>query len=301
MMRRIFKDPALNLAYDAQGYVVIRNFYAPDDVLGIRRVYEARFSDIERRPGMWCTQVARYGSQYDQRVIEDRAALDEALNGATLPKMDRYFDAVRLLSGVIMDKFPGDDTSECVAHRDWTMVDESKHEGWLIWSPLTSITGDHGLVYVLPGSHKEEFHGIQAAITPWPYRQWTPIIKKYSRELTLSPGDVLVYSNRAIHGSPPNRTTNNRPVITMGGCDKDAPLWYCWHDRNDPTTATEIYEIANDDQDFFYRHNHVDRPSGVKFVGTRPAGFPDYDARSFEAMCERVAARADETIRATPG
>jgi ectoine hydroxylase-related dioxygenase (phytanoyl-CoA dioxygenase family) len=295
-MHRIFKNPALNQAYDARGYVIIRGFYSPEDVANVRRVYEQRFGDVERRPGMWCTQVARYGNRYDAKVIEDREALDEALKSATLPKMARYFDDARLLSGVIMDKFPGDDKSECFAHRDWTMVDESIYEGWLLWSPLKTVTEAHGRVYALPGSHKDEFYGLQAAITPWPYRHFTPIIRKYSRELDVNPGDVLVYSNRAIHGSPHNRTDDNRPVITMGGCAKNAPLWYCWHDRKDPTTTTEIYEIANDDHDFFYRHNHVDRPMGVKHVGTRPAGFPELDERSFEALCERVASRADAPL-----
>jgi hypothetical protein len=276
MLSEVFLDAGLNQSFEHDGFVVLQNFYTEADIEAVAKVYYALYKEVAA-DGMWASNYA-YSEEY-QRPLTD------LLMEISVPKLQRWFNDCRIITGVIMDKFKGP-SSESLPHRDWTITDETKYDGWLIWSPLQDITRDNGMLYALPGSHKR-FYGVQAAVTPWPYLPFTDIIKKYSRELLLRRGDAVVYSNRLIHGSYPNTTNERRPIITMGCLQREADLLYFYKDKQQANALIEIYKVH--DISFFHQHDHQTRPKDLKLLGTTLDGYERFTAQSFEQACRELA------------
>lgn len=286
-MRNIFTDEKLNQLYEAQGYVILRNYYRLEDVERIRDMYATLFDNVDSTGGGVRCSIF-------EGTPEAQEAMTKAVKEVTASQMHRFFNECDHNSGVILDKVPGE--REVLPHRGWLTIDEDTHECWNMWSLITEITPAHGKLYMLPGSHREEFHGLQARYPPDPpYGKFTHLIKKYSEYVELNLGDVVVFSNRTVHGSAANETDEQRPAMLSSFTELGAPLRVCYRESWEPGTLVEIYDLG-DDNGFHYRndnHDYSKPPQGYKLLERVPDGFPVYKSdEEFEKVCQTVTERA---------
>jgi ectoine hydroxylase-related dioxygenase (phytanoyl-CoA dioxygenase family) len=268
----MFKNKYLNECYERYGFVVIRKFFSEEQLKTIGQKYYELFPQRPvNMPGMWATQQYQNG--------QSQLELAELLLGHFGNRANEIFNA-RFRTGVVMDKFPGL-LSECKPHRDWSVTDEKRFESAVIWSSLKDITMKNGPVYFLPGSHKASTF-LQVPFAEWPYQKFEAIIKKYSQIVLVNKGDLVVYSSRVVHGSLPNLSGEDRPVITMGITDFDAQLVYYYKDAEMGDEPVEGYNVESE---FFHTHRFGTRPDNRTPDFIVEQEVKAYDQASFEEMC----------------
>jgi len=116
------------------------------------------------------------------------------------------------------------------SHIDDVHADESRFLSVNIWIPLVDVSPLNGTLYVIPYSHKlpQPLSGIGL---PYPFTEQEHLIQDKKVHLTLSAGEALFFHTRLIHGSPDNRSNQDRPAIIAGLIPSEAePFVYMWHD-----------------------------------------------------------------------
>lgn len=88
-----------------------------------------------------------------------------------------------------------------------------------VWVAIEPATVANGCMHVIPGC-REPFHHFQV-------RDWqlcdTDVNTSNDVALPMNPGDVLLFSGLAPHGTPPNKTDRSRKAVQLHLVPKDYP------------------------------------------------------------------------------
>jgi hypothetical protein len=155
-----------------------------------------------------------------------------------------------------MIKHPGADSS-VPPHQDWIVTDEASGGALNCWFPVTPVTDEVGRMSVLPGSHRY-LTGLRGS--PAFPTQIEDISAAIAAEL-LEPvevevGEAIIYENRLLHGTPPNRSGDVRIVAYLSAVPRAADRWHYY--LTDDGSA-ECYRVS---KDFFVEFNIGERPRG---------------------------------------
>jgi ectoine hydroxylase-related dioxygenase (phytanoyl-CoA dioxygenase family) len=112
-------------------------------------------------------------------------------------------------------------THESTVRRDDSMHDENEFQYRQIWIPLVDTTEQNGALYVVPRSHKF-FTEQRPQLALWPYRHLTNRLNREIVPLYVKAGDMIIYLDKTLHGSPNNYTNEPRPVVQGGLMHTDA-------------------------------------------------------------------------------
>ena len=135
-----------------------------------------------------------------------RRSGNDRLRAVLSPHLSAWFPEHRAVAFNVIVKRAG--RQEVPLHRDFALVDERSGEAALqLWIPLTDVDDDGGALVVAPGSHRDA-----PAI-----RCVGSTDEKKSAESTttlrLRAGEGVVFTNRTVHGSTPNRTSRARVAV----------------------------------------------------------------------------------------
>jgi Phytanoyl-CoA dioxygenase (PhyH) len=135
-------------------------------------------------------------------------------------------------------------------HQDFAMIDERTGDTALqLWIPLVDTTVGNGAIIVVERSHLDA-----TWVRPHDYRH--PLreasltdLPAGAVSLSLAAGHGIVFTNRTVHGSPPNRSPADRHALGCVLVPRDAQLT---HLVVSPDRRVEIWAFSDDDMVSFH-------------------------------------------------
>lgn len=240
MRQDMFLDDEHRLRFERDGYTVAP-LLTPDDVERLLTVYREAPSGVST--GFYTTL---WSDDLDYRRRVDEAIRDTVRHRlAGLLHPGRFF-----LNQFAVKRGNEPKTSECPLHQDWSYLDETEHSVVSIWCPLVDVDHVNGCLAVVPGSH------LTTQIRPnmprdqwyWVYRDAIADIRaRHLIELPMRAGECILYDGRIIHGSQPNSSSEDRPVVVACQAPSSATLLHYW--RSGPSSV-DVFQV---DESFFWK------------------------------------------------
>jgi len=220
----IFRDPALQARYDADGFVVV-------DLLErahVERLLALYRETVAAQPKRDLYESSRWNG------LEKNAEINLAIRGVLEAPVGRWCEECDFFGGTFMVKVP-EASTVLALHQDWSIVDEDRHWTAFMWCPLVDTTPANGGLFVLPGSHRW-FSNYRSGSMPSLRIVPQGRIKERVRDVPLRAGQAIVYSDRLFHGSHTNTTKGERIVVTARVNEKGSQLVY-YHRGEDGTVS----------------------------------------------------------------
>lgn len=269
--RRVFRSRALERRFRRDGYVVVP--FAPPEVLDeLRTVHESMEGDL----------TSGYHASMHSTDLDHKRVAHEEVSRRFWPLLDALLDDHELLVGAFMIKHPGED-SWVPPHQDWIVTDESTGAGINCWVPITPVTDAEGRMSILPGSHRY-VTGLRGS-PAFPTRIG-PLCRQIADEL-LEPvqvdvGEAIIYDNRLVHGTPPNRSDADRIVAYVSAIPTGAARLHYYIDAEG---TVEAFEVG---RDFFTSFNLGDRPTGEPFERIPGYRVPEFSMDELRELSRRA-------------
>lgn len=236
-----FKDPQTRESFARDGYFVFEGL-AERDVAEIAEVYRDMLGELpESDPYFHCPMT---GTNYvGDRGLRDRTiARVSAIVG---PRLAPLLDGHRFLGAGFRVKQTGDE-SHLPLHQDPSMVDEDHHWSANVIIPIVDTTGANGALRIVPGSHR--FMPKYRSLDLQDRAETLGILDGIAEQVKTIPlraGDAILYFNSLLHGSGPNRTDEDRPVVLGTLMSEDASMILYLISAENPKLL-ECYEVPDD-------------------------------------------------------
>ena len=240
MLAANFIDSNLESEITQNGYVVIPNFLNREEVNYLYEVYTNYHN--EREIGCW-------NSLYDL-PLGYGMEISEKITALAQQKLGNYFKNWKFPVANFIVKNPGQG-HESLVHRDDSMHDESQIQYRQCWVPLVDLTPENGALYVVPGSHRL-FTDERPMFARWPFEHLRPRLEKEFVPIYAKAGDMIVYLEKTLHGSPKNFTNEPRPVFQGGVMHQDATPLFTKYIKE--TNEVESYDV---DLNFFLNKEYL--------------------------------------------
>lgn len=202
-------------------------------VTQLKALYEENFKP---RP-----ETGLYAS-HNANPFEFNKRIDKSIYEIVAPCLNKVFEGYRYFVGHYMVKQP-QTQAEFALHQDWNIVDESHYTSYQVWIPLDIACRQNGGMFVTPGSHRF-FGNHRSGSYDIPRIATDDLIHSLISEVTVAPGNALVYHNSLFHGSYPNLTQQERLSVIVNVYQHDAPIYYFHH--NGEADTTELYPLSSD-------------------------------------------------------
>lgn len=258
-MKPLFKNPALQTAFEKDGFVVI-DLIGPNEIEELIHFY----GSLQNAP------APQHGFQVslDDPNPDFVRCVTEKLVAMAAPSAGNYFENHKVFTASFVTK--GKNASGFVPpHQDWTFVDESEFWSATVWCPLVDVNAENGALALLKGSHRFYDH-----VRPSPSPQYAPPFKDqlftifpYMQIVELRAGQAIVFHNKTLHASPPNLKNETRLAFGIGITHRDAQLRH-YYLLPDHPEVMEGYEVS---PEFFFSYNNA-RLAALHEKGLRPKG-----------------------------
>ncbi len=243
LLKATFKNEIYEKTISENGFVAVRNFLSPEKTSTLLALYKQHHAIAESDAGMW-------NSMYN--LSKDIAPqISQSILATITPELNDLFESYAAPVASFMSKNPNE-LGICDLHRDFSILDESKFEYRNVWIPLVDITLQNGALYALAGSHKI-FNYPLPMFCKWPYSHLQDKLDKHIDVFTVKAGDMVVYSDRTLHGSYLNKSQTSRPVIHLGALHPEYELAYYYLG---PDNVVKIFEVP---YSFFFENNFGDQ------------------------------------------
>lgn len=258
-MRRMLREPASHAHLVERGWAPLPAM-EPAETAALLALATERESFCTRH-----SQSADVGFDELWGNAEDayRYAVQAQIATLLLPILDRWFTDHRAVIYNFFIKRARSPRSSVRYHYDFSVVDERQGDVALqLWVPLVDTTPENGSLILREGSHRHV-----TPIRPHDYRH-----PASAQSLTALPPDAVcpaqragqgvVFTNRTLHGSPPNLSAQDRPAL--GAILVPAGVSVIHWVRPAPDRA-ELWALSDDD----FRALHPGRfPPGARLVET---------------------------------
>jgi ectoine hydroxylase-related dioxygenase (phytanoyl-CoA dioxygenase family) len=280
----LFKDKALQGAFDRDGYVLI-------DLIGQEQVEEllSFYGGLDHAP------MPEHGFQVslDNRRPDFVRTVSEKLTTTVKRFVDDKFQNYRLFTASFVVK-ENNPHGVVPPHQDWTFVDEQKYWSATIWCTLVDAGIHNGALGLIRGSHRFYDH-----VRPSPSPQYEPPFKDqlfsifpYLNIVDLRAGQAIVFNNRTLHASLPNTSDQTRVAFGLGITHRNAELQHFYLLPRQKKALVQRYEVQ---PEFFCTYNNArlsamhtngDQPSDLNSTGLFEYTCKRYDERQLHEMIE---------------
>lgn len=260
-MRPILRDPGSNVRLLDQGYVVLKQFLGQETYAQLQTVYQDYDPQIR----------SKYYSTIDSCDSAYKRHVNQGIRKTIASGLAKHFERYRPLTGNFVVKRKGR-KSKVHMHFDISCVDEAQFESCVLWMPLSDVHLDNGVLQMLPGSHRF----MNPVRGPGVKRYYEGLYKTFERKfmvpVPMQAGDALVFLNRILHYSAPNRQSEERIAARIDLVPQEAPaLMYHW-DKSIPKDEVAVYAIADD---FYEQFRKEQDPVGAQFLEFRKNPFTE--------------------------
>jgi hypothetical protein len=265
-MRRVFRDPALQQAYDPTGYATVP-MLSPAEVKAILGELallrpDDNFSPVHRQ-GKGFT----YHCSFIDSNRSYRRQVHSLITRFFAPHIERCLQGFRILNGNFYVKPPH--SGEFVVHQNWPAIDDIDDTTVTVWCPLVDVVRKNGALQVVAGSHKLLPH-VETLNTPAYFKDFVPaLIDKYLQPVPMKAGEAIVFDDGLIHWSANNDSDLPRIAIQILCIPVDSRPAYWMFDPAHP----ERFELIEADTEFFLTNDmkHLrERQADWKTLGFAP-------------------------------
>lgn len=268
---RCFTDPAMQADFERDGYIVVDLL----DASAIERLLAVHAGEPNS------DQTGFFASMLLDEKADYRARVDAALKAEIAPRVLQLLDNFRVFHCSFAVKAPHAPASSIGLHQDISFVDEGRHQALNIWCPLVDVGPENGWLFVVKGSHRFN-HGLRPPTgLMYPHLQ-AMLEARYLSYLPLRAGQALLMHPCTFHGSPPNRSDDQRVVAAGVAAPREAPLYYCHQDWQRETGEIEVYAVGDD---FYLTHVVGQRPRQGEFLGAFPFEVEPLDENRLAESC----------------
>jgi hypothetical protein len=222
-------------------------------------------------------------STIDSTDHDYRTKVDLAIRERLEAKVSALFkDYYPLIFNFIV-KAPSD-SNKVGLHVDDTHVDESRFRTFNIWCPLIDTYPENGGLYVWPGSHRLPYPPRGYGL-PYPYLEHSEQIERQMIPVYQKAGQAVVYSNRLMHLSYPNKTDQIRPAIITGMLPVAASPEIYFRPSGMPVGYSGVYKLSKS----FYIETDRDRdPDSALLLRKEKFHWEAMDEFTFTQACKAV-------------
>jgi hypothetical protein len=246
--RRAFNDPALQSAFERDGYVVM-DFLSDDEVRALRAWWDANPDPVYGKYSFAATMLS---SDIPYRLETTRRVRD-VMNMEERGLLNDY----RMVLGNYLMKKPHEGLVK--VHQDPSFVYNDRYTAIEVWIPLVDVDRSNGCLRVVPGSHR-----LNTELRPYfpifPYRDLMDMI--YAECLTDVPmraGQAFVYTETLFHASMRNDSDDIRLAVSGLYVPREAELLWAHSDDMMNPSRLAIFEVGDD---FYSTHAYGARPAG---------------------------------------
>lgn len=247
------KNDELNEELQRDGYAILRGFLTPAEIGALADVFRRCDSPLHSEA---------FGVSIRSNDLAYRAAVDRGIAAVLAPRVGEFVDGFRFCFANLLVKEPqrGDGmVGEVPLHRDLSFVDETRYDSLGLWCPLVDTDPVNGCIHVIPGSHRVDGEPRATGMAHLYRGSDRPAL----RAVPMRAGDVMVFSQKLFHASPPNRGTAKRIAAGALLVPREAQL-YCFYVNGETARKMEVFAV---DDEFFTRYPYGTRPAGVPRVG----------------------------------
>ncbi len=228
-------------------------FLEEEMIAAVKNIYYQNFQDQET---LFYATSFHPDFALKQKVNNEIIALLEH-------KINTHFSDFKILGSSFLKKKPNEN-NPLPLHQDWTVTDEEKDGSFTIWIPLQDTTIDNGAISVIPASHHLE-NNFRAPSLPVSFEKDRTNFEKYLIPLPLKKGTAFVFNQKLMHASFPNKSNEERLVLTIGLAPKDAALFMLYFDKS----KNELHQYAMPDDMFLHYPEIIEKPE----IGTLSKSF----------------------------
>lgn len=271
-MRTTFIDSQKEDSFTNDGYCVVE-FLNP---LGLDKV-----QDVIKELGFGINSEEKFRKSIIHDSVDKKKKLFEKLFPVSKRAADNFLQNYKILQIAIFDKSP--EAGGISFHQHTNIIDESKYRSLSIWVPLIETTVEMGTLYVVKGSHKI-FNHVRSIND---YRAFdnvsTKVMKKYSTPLLLKEGQAVIFDDRLIHWSPPNKSFHVRTAVRLLLIPEEADL--AIHYR---INEKELLKYAINEK--FYREAAltIDKPDDKQVIGKLNQATVSYRDKQFISLMQTI-------------
>ncbi len=236
-----FNDASLEEQMNQNGFIRIPDFLSYEQVSCLKDLYSQYHTSIDLQKGMW-------NSMYDVGA-ETASIISSKILETVIPELEKTFSSFIAPVASFMSKNPGNH-GVCEFHRDFSILDESAFEYRNVWIPLIDIEQQNGALYALKGSHKA-FNYPLPMFEKWPYTNTQEKLFDFATIFSVKAGDLVVYTDRTLHGSMLNLSEKTRPVVHLGLLHPQAKIQY-YHLSNN---VVKVFDVPFE---FYFENNFRD-------------------------------------------
>jgi hypothetical protein len=167
-------------------------------------------------------------------------------------------------------------------HQDTTGLDESQFSTLSVWVPLWDIGPEDGAMCMVRRSHKM-FYPYRGISFAFPFDKIHGTVKRYLEPVYMKAGEALIFDQRTLHASLPNKSDKNRVVVVSGLFPEEAEFRMCYRESEDAPI-----EIYRQEDDFIvkyprFMHDCRSRPIAGEKIAEVDFPIPMMTAEEFEA------------------
>jgi hypothetical protein len=271
-MRSIFRDSVLQTRFERMGFVQIELLTA-GDIQQLTELHDSASADLVEA-NSWSFTAMTDDVAY-------RRAMSNGIRTVLQPRLDGVLVRCRAIIGNFFHKQPSSQESKIHMHQDWSWVDERQHHSLSIWCPFQEVSEANGTLAVVPGSHRMSDRP-RGYVTRFPYPDLETILtSKYSRHLTLKPGQAVLFHQRLFHWSGPNRTRTRRLAANCFVAPEEAELVFPHVDSDLHPERIELFEA---DEALLTSFVLGRRPAAARSLGFVDATVEPLDESTLERL-----------------
>ena len=272
-MRAAFNQPRMEDSLNLDGYVVV-------DFMNLDELEEVQ--EGIRELGFGVDDEMKFRISVIQYSVEKRNEIFEKLSPLFRRTIDEYLQDYKLIRIAIFDKLPGG--GDIRVHQHANLVDESKYRSLTTWIPLTDTTVEMGTLHVVRGSHVFSNHVRSYDDYYYAFDGVSKkIIKKCSTPILLGRGQAIIFDDRLIHWSPPNKSASIRTAIQLELIPRESEL-AIYYRANDQ----ELLKYAIDEKTYRVTNLASKKPEDLQLTGKLKQPNVSYGNRQFISMIRDI-------------
>jgi len=243
-------DNLVKIELEQKGYSILKGFASAEIVNQLLTFYYDTVGQSEVREGFFTTH---WSSKYDYRIKVNRF-----VQKILLPELARGFSSFKCLLGYFLFKAPSSNNSVYM-HQDWTLIDETRYTGYILWIPLIDTNIQNGCFHLVPGSHKVFTHP-RGSNMPQKHHG---ISDKDFLPIPANAGDAIIFDQRLLHASPPNFSDKDRVAAGLIIVPSEADVIHYFYDEE---TGLTSMNTVNDSflTDYFYDYEKKTSSRNIK-------------------------------------
>ena len=183
---------------------------------------------------------------------EENKRIREKIKSCLQSFYNQYLQAYKPLNESFLVK-PANTSSELLLHQDWCYTDERKFPSLTLWMPLCDVDENNGALFFVPGSHKW-FNNLRSCGLPTARISSKDVPGAGLKSVVMKKGQVLLFHSASFHGSFPNNSDKNRPVVTSVILPENAPYLYYYASKEERNDTVATFQL---DEDVYLRELHT--------------------------------------------